>query len=80
MIYNYHTGNKYFYHMSDVVSIIMIILSIPFFFPVYKQKAKNEKMITKSFVLELVVMAISLLILIYYCFLLSQNFETPFIA
>ncbi|MFA7231939.1 MAG: hypothetical protein WC071_11770 [Victivallaceae bacterium] len=79
MIYNYCTGNAYFYYMSDKIAIITAILSIPFFLPVYN--CRKIKLPEKRFLTELFLMVISFIVLSVYCAVLWKNgFTTPFVA
>lgn len=77
MIYNHYTGNAYFYYMADKIGMIMAILSIPFFLPVYD----HEKVSGKRFYPELLLMGLSFLVLLFFCSILWKNgFITPFVA
>jgi len=77
MIYNHYTGNAYFYCMADKIGMIMAILSIPFFLPVYD----HEQVPGKRFYSELFLMGISFLALLFFCSILWENgFITPFVA
>ena len=77
MMYKYSTGNTYFYYMSDVIAIITLVLSIPFFIPVCSfTETPSAK---KRFIIELIIMSLSLIILVIFCGVLLKNgFNTPF--